>query len=263
LLRRRLRLSLTSMVSPAPPASLPVERLCAGLATATSTLANLVGRNDQDLRIPACPDWSLRQLATHVGRAHRWAAEIVGTRSAEFIEFRSVPDGKSPPGAEGQANWLTAGASRLIDAVGAADDDQVWAFTALAPARFWARRMAHETLVHMADVQLAVADVADIPADLAADAIDEWLTVMSPLNAGGNDLASVLPAGTAMTVRITGPGTAAEWLVQHMSDGVQVLPGRASSDVTLAGPASDVLLALMRRRCKSPVMRTCSIAGWR
>ncbi|MGN6679338.1 MAG: maleylpyruvate isomerase family mycothiol-dependent enzyme [Streptosporangiaceae bacterium] len=247
MLRWRLRVSLTGVVLPAPLTTLPAERLCAGLATFTTTLASLVGRNDQDLRIPACPDWTLRQLATHVGRAHRWAAEIVGTRSAEFIEFRSVPDGKSPPGAEAQAAWLTAGTSRLIDAVGAAGDDRVWAFTALAPARFWARRMAHETLVHMADVQLAVGDVADIPADLATDAIDEWLTVMSPLNAGGNDLASVIPAGTAMAVRVTGPVAAADWLVRHMPGGVQVLPGPARSDVTLAGPASNVLLALMRR----------------
>ncbi len=246
MLRWRLRVSLTGVVLPAPLTTLPAERLCAGLATFTTTLASLVGRNDQDLRIPACPDWTLRQLATHVGRAHRWAAEIVVTRSAEFIEFRSVPDGKSPPGAEGQAAWLTAGASRLIDAVGAAGDDQVWAFTALAPARFWARRMAHETLVHMADVQLAVGDVADIPADLATDAIDEWLTVMSPLNSGGNDLASVIPAGTAIAVRVTGPA-AADWLLRHMPGGVQVLPGPARGDVTLAGPASDVLLALMRR----------------
>ena len=224
---------------------MPAERLCEGLEAATATLAGVVGRADQGMRIPACPDWTLRQLATHVGRAHRWAAEIVATRSAEFIEFRSVPDGKSPAGADGQASWLTAGAGRLIDAVRAAGDDPVWAFTTLCPASFWARRMAHETLVHMADVQLATGDVIDIPADLAADAIDEWLTVMSPLNDGGNDLASILPAGAAIRVRITGPGC--EWLVRHSSDGVRVMPGPGSGDVTLAGPADDVLLVLMRR----------------
>src|SRR6185437_5667371 len=121
--------------------ALLADRLCAGLEAATATLADLVARNDQDLPIPACPDWTLRQLATHVGRAHRWAAEIVGTRAAQFIEFRLVPDGKSPAGADSQASWLTAGAGRLINAVRIAGDDQVWAFTTLAPASFWARRM--------------------------------------------------------------------------------------------------------------------------
>jgi uncharacterized protein (TIGR03083 family) len=248
LLRRRLRLSLTAVLVSRQGTALPAERLCAGLAAATATLADLVRRNDQDLRIPACPDWNLRQFATHVGRAHRWAAEIAGTRSARFIEFRSVPDGKSPPGGDGQASWLKAGASRLIDAVSTAGGDPVWAFTTLAPASFWARRMAHETLVHTTDVQLAVGDVVDIPADLAADAIDEWLAVMSPLNQGGNDLASVIPAGTALHVRVTGPGAAGEWLVTHTPDDVRAQPGPGSSDVTLAGPASDVLLVLMRRR---------------
>jgi uncharacterized protein (TIGR03083 family) len=233
--------------------TLPAERLCAGLEAYTAGLADLVARNDQAMRIPACPDWTLRQLATHVGRAHRWAGEIVATRSSEFIEFRSVPDGKSPPGAEGQASWLTAGAGRLVDAVNAAGDDLVWAFTALAPASFWARRMAHETAVHLADVQLAVGDRTEIPGDLAADAIDEWLAVMSPLNDGGHDLTSILPAGTAMRVQVTEPGAAGEWLVRHASDGVLVVRApdnsqeSGSSDVTLAGPASDVLLVLMRR----------------
>jgi len=225
--------------------ALPTERLCAGLEAAAATLADLVAINDQDLPIPACPDWTLRQLATHVGRAHRWAAEIIDTRSTQFIEFRSVPDGKSPAGADAQASWLAAGVGRLIDAVGAAGDDQVWAFTTLAPASFWSRRMLHETLVHLADVQLALGEVTEIPADLAADAIDEWLTVMSPLNNGGFDLASILPAGTAIGVQVTGPERA--WQLGHSADGVRVLPDPGTGDVTLAGPATDVLLVLMRR----------------
>jgi uncharacterized protein (TIGR03083 family) len=242
--------------------ALPAERLSAGLEAATGTLAHLVARNDQDMPIPACPDWTLRQLATHVGRAHRWAAEIVGTRSARFIEFRSVPDGKSPPGAAAQASWLTTGAGRLIDALRVAGDAQVWAFTTLAPASFWARRMAHETLVHLADVQLAVGAVTEIPADLAADAIDEWLTVMSPLNNGGNDLGSILPAGTAISVQVTGPEC--EWQIGNSADGVLVLagPGSGGGDVTLAGPAADVLLVLMRRMpVTSPSVRVSGETG--
>jgi hypothetical protein len=31
--------------------------------------------------IPTCPGWNMRQLLRHVGRAHRWAAEIIGTRA--------------------------------------------------------------------------------------------------------------------------------------------------------------------------------------
>jgi uncharacterized protein (TIGR03083 family) len=234
--------------------TLPAERLCAGLEAATAALADLVARNDQDMPIPACPDWTLRQLVTHVGRAHRWAAEIVRTRSAQYIEFRLTPDGKSPAGAGPQASWLKAGADLLIESVRAAGDDQVWAFTTLAPASFWARRMAHETLVHLADVRLALGEAIDIPADLAADAIDEWLTVMSPLNNDGNDLASILPTGTAIRVQVAGPES--EWQVRHSADGVRVAPVPGTANVTLAGPSADVLLVLMRRMpAASPSVR--------
>jgi predicted lipid carrier protein YhbT len=130
----------------------------------------------------------------------------------------------------------------------------------LAPASFWARRMVHETLVHLADAQLAAGEVSEIPADLAADAIDEWLTVMSRLNNGGNDLASILPAGATIGVQVTGPEC--EWQVGHFADGVRVAQSQGTGDVTLAGPAADVLLVLMRRMpATSPSVRVSGDAA--
>jgi len=239
---------------------LSAELLFSELDATTAALADLVDREDADLPIPTCPGWTIRQLATHVGRAHRWAAEIVATRS--FIEFRSVPDGKSPASAAERARWLTDGAGRLIDAVRNAGDELVWAFGAMSPAVFWARRMAHETLVHCADAQIAAGDSVEIQAGHAADAIDEWLTVMSRLNAGGHELAAVVPVGTSLHVQVTDPGpdTTHEWLVRHSaSDGVEVLPGRRGGDAALSGPAADVLLVLMRRA--SPADGTVQVTG--
>src|SRR5260370_40490257 len=122
-----------------------------------------------------CPDWTLRQLATHVGRAHRWAAEIVATRSAEFIPFRVVPDGRIPDDPARHAGWLREGAERLIATVREAGAAPVWAFARLRPASFWARRMAHETAVHRADAEIATGRAPVIDADIAVDAIDERL----------------------------------------------------------------------------------------
>jgi uncharacterized protein (TIGR03083 family) len=121
----------------------------------TARLAALVDTEDPALPIPACPDWTLRQLATHVGRAHRWATQIVATRSAEFIEFRSVPDARSPADQAQRGRWLTARAAMLIGAL-RGYDERVWAFSQRL-SQFWARRMAHETLVHCADAQQAAA----------------------------------------------------------------------------------------------------------
>jgi uncharacterized protein (TIGR03083 family) len=229
---------------------LPAEQCYAELDAAAAALAALVDSADPDLPVPACPGWTLRQLATHVGRAHRWAAEIVGTRSADFIEFRAVPDGRLPDDQAARGQWLTAGAGRLAEAVRNAGEDSVWAFGELRPATFWARRMAHETLVHGADAQLAAGRDVAIPAPFAADAIDEWLTVMSgPLSGRPDPRADALPPGTSLHVHATDSelGGAGEWLVRHSADGVEVLGGHGKADVALAGPAADLLLVLMRR----------------
>src|ERR1019366_3076936 len=81
---------------------------------------------DQSLPIPTCPEWTLRQLVTHVGRAHRWAAEITRRRSDAIIPFREVPDGKLPDDRAEQRAWLNAGAARIVAAVREAGSDLVW-----------------------------------------------------------------------------------------------------------------------------------------
>ncbi|HEX9031134.1 MAG TPA: maleylpyruvate isomerase family mycothiol-dependent enzyme [Streptosporangiaceae bacterium] len=231
-----------------PP--LPVIRHFAELGESTAALAALVDGAEPDLPVPSCPGWTLRQLATHVGRAHRWAAEIVRTRSADFIEFRSVPDGRLPddPGARGP--WLTSGASRLTDAVREADQDRVWAFGELRPASFWARRMAHETLVHGADAALACGRQPVLTAEFASDAIDEWLAMASGRSGGEPDPRSdALPDGRSLHVHVTDrdlDGTG-EWLVRRADGGLEVSAGHAKADVALTGPAADVLLVLLRR----------------
>ena len=159
--------------------TLPAELYYAGIDASTATLAALVDCTDPELRLPTCPDWSLRQLATHVGRAHRWAGEIVRTRSEKFIGFAAAPDGKLPAGPAEHGRWLTAGATSLIDVLREAQESLVWTFEGMAPAGFWARRMAHETSVHCADAQLAAGDPVELIPELAADAVDEWFQILS------------------------------------------------------------------------------------
>ena len=56
------------------------ERLYGEMTGSTETLAELAAGADLTRPVPTCPDWTMRQLITHVGRAHRWAAAIVATR---------------------------------------------------------------------------------------------------------------------------------------------------------------------------------------
>src|SRR5215831_790941 len=131
--------------------------LLAEVGGSAGTLAEIAATADLTTQVPTCPDWTLRQLITHVGRAHRWAAAIVATRAAEPIPFREVPDGRLPDDPAARPAWLRDGAARLAEAVSTGTGaGPVWTHLGPGPASYWARRMAHETAVHRADGQIAV-----------------------------------------------------------------------------------------------------------
>ena len=251
----------TPSPAPARPASPAPAEYYAAIESGAAAIGALVEAGDPGQPIPTCPDWTLRELAVHVGRVHRWAAQITATRAAAPPEFRTLPDGRFPAEPAAQAAWLAAGARRVAVAVDEAGQDPVWAFGATAPASFWGRRMCHETLVHAADARLAAGlPPAEIPPPVAADGIDEWLTVIMPPPAGQADpRAQVLGAGAALHVRttdVTGPGPG-EWVIRHGTGGVHVIRlagsagtgagGHARGDAVVAGPAAALLLVLLRR----------------
>jgi uncharacterized protein (TIGR03083 family) len=231
------------------------ERYYAEITASTASLGALVDGADLTLRVPTCPDWTLRQLATHVGRVQRWATEIVSTRSAQAIAFRDVPDGRIPDDPAGHAGWLRAGADRLIAALGQAGDVPVWTFGPQRAAPFWARRMTHETAVHCADAQITVsgaegqATAPAIAADVAADGIDEWLTEMAAPGDGDPDLrAAGLAEGESLHVHAADvPDGTGEWLVSHDPAGITVRRVHDKGTIALRGGASDLLLVLLQR----------------
>src|SRR5215471_6583608 len=232
---------------------LNADRYAAEIEASTAGLAEILADYDQSLPIPTCPEWTLRQLVTHVGRAHRWAAEITRTRSDAVIPFRAVPDGKLPDDRAGQCAWLRAGAARIVDAVREAGSDLVWTFTGPAPAGFWIRRMAHETLVHRADAQLAAGAEPEpvIEGEIAADAIDEWLMLLTGGVLGNAGVRTkALPAGAGLHIHATddGLGGRGEWVIRNDAGGLTVEPGHGKGDAALTGPAVSLLLVLMRRR---------------
>jgi uncharacterized protein (TIGR03083 family) len=225
------------------------DRFFAEIRSSAGTLADIVRTENPDLPIPTCPGWSLRQLATHLGRVHRWAAETVRTRAAQRIPFDAAPDGQYPAERAAQAAWVTAGADRVIAAVRDAGPAEVWAFGSMAPATFWARRQAHETMMHRADAELAAGRAVVLDPALAADGIDEWLSsVADPRYRRQAPGAAVLAAGAVMHLHAAdAPGGPRDWLVSAGADGITVRDGQGRADVTVAGPAARLLLVLVRR----------------
>jgi uncharacterized protein (TIGR03083 family) len=229
------------------------DRFVAELRGGTAELAGIVC-DDQARPVPTCPGWTFRELATHVGRGHRWAAELVATRAAGPIPMREVPDGKLPGGPGQQVAWLNAAADLVAAAVAAAGDEQVWTFVGSRPARFWLRRRAHETAVHLADAQLASGREPGLAADLAADGVGEWLDIITSSSQAAAGVVQGQPEGLrgdgqTLHFHATDPGLAGagEWLVRRLPSGVTAEPGHAKADVAVRGPAARLLLVLTRR----------------
>jgi uncharacterized protein (TIGR03083 family) len=244
------------------------ERFYAVIDGDTARVAEIVAGGPEASRpdrlahpVPACPDWTFKQLATHVGRGHRWAAEIVATRCAEAIPMREVPEGKFPDDPAVQAEWVNGGAARVIDAIQEAGSAPVWTLGGIGPASWWARRRAHEVSVHLADVLLAMgedvatgAGTAYQSADLAADGVDEWLGLVAAASQGAAKGAPSWPAtergeGQTLHFHATDPGLdgSGEWLVRRAPSGTTVEAGHAKADAAVRGPAAALLLVLLRR----------------
>jgi uncharacterized protein (TIGR03083 family) len=200
-----------------------------------------------DTPVPTCPGWTLRTLATHVGRGDRWAATLVEDRATEFVDPRSVPGGKPPEGPGEIADWLAGGVARLHDAVAATGArTTVWTFLGPRPAGWWVRRRLHEVVVHRADAALALGVPFDVPAPVAADGVSEWLAMVAARPRGAQP---PLDEGATLHLHATddGLGAGGEWMVRHSGGGVVWEHGHGKGAVAVRGAAADLLLAVVRR----------------
>jgi uncharacterized protein (TIGR03083 family) len=218
----------------------------------TDGLVRALRDTDPGTRVPTCPEWTVADLAAHVGRAHRRAAAIVNGRATAAPRFSDVDDGQLPAGAQPRADWLRAGATALVQAVReAGPDTTVWSWTEDQRAGRWLRRMVHETVVHRVDAELAVGRPFDVAPDLAADGITELLELLaSPKTVAFLPaLARLRGDGQTLHFHATDDGLAAagEWLVRRTPSGVTFEHGHGKGDVAVRGRAANLLLVLYGR----------------
>ncbi|WP_428952005.1 maleylpyruvate isomerase N-terminal domain-containing protein [Streptomyces sp. cg35] len=239
--------------APQSPGQLSHDRHCDEIIAQTALLRGHLADADLSVTVPTCPDWSLRELAEHVGRAHRWAEAMVRTRATEALPEDEVPD-RAPRDSTAATlgSWLDDGARRLADTLRAAGPDTAcWSWAWRHDAGFWARRMTHETVIHRADAALAAKDDYDVAPEVAADAIEEWLRIVRFVqDVDARDCAQELKAG-GRTLHLhatdTAPELAAEWLIELRDEGIVWRRDHAKADVALRGPLTAVLLAFYRR----------------
>ncbi|MEU6084976.1 maleylpyruvate isomerase family mycothiol-dependent enzyme [Streptomyces sp. NPDC047108] len=230
------------------------DRYCSEVTVQTGLLRDAIRGADLSATVPTCPDWTLGDLARHVGGSHRWAAEIVRTRAADEIPEEEVPGYAGPDGDDPSAldAWLAEGAGLLESVLRESGPDAaVWTWAPERTAGFWARRMTHETVVHRADAERTVDRAFTVAPDVAADTIDEWLEILSDLSATGQDpeLAELRGAGRSIHLHATdtAPALDAEWLIEFGAERFTWRRAHAKATVALRGPVADVLQVFYRR----------------
>ncbi len=223
----------------------------------------LAGRIAADQPIATCPDWDAAALFLHLGTIHRWVTTILEQLPQERISRRGI-EVNAPADGEWAA-WLAVGAEGLSEVAAATDPDEpVWTWGADHHARWWNRRMLHETAVHNADLALALGEGFEIDPLVAADGVCElldntaarltWPGATPPTSNStvhlhttntrdhrGNASEDPAPGQDSLL------GELGEWMVT-MSDGtVTHVHGHGKGDTAVRGPATEIMLVLNSR----------------
>ncbi len=160
-----------------------------------ATMAAIADIVPLDSPVPSCPDWDLRELIVHTGIVHRHKAALV--RDAWVDSQPERPHG--PFGAD-LIVWFEEGVADLVTVLRNADLTQpAWTWCVHEhSARWWVRRMAHETAIHRADAELAGGLVPELDQELAVDGADE---VINESLVGGPAWGTVTPKDRVFELR--------------------------------------------------------------
>ncbi|MFD9411404.1 maleylpyruvate isomerase family mycothiol-dependent enzyme [Streptomyces sp. NPDC059989] len=215
--------------------------------------------------VPSCPGWSVSDLIGHLGGVHRFVAHILRERLTEAPDpgdlslygLPAHPDvlaawprpERAPnrqPAPDALTAWYAEGARALAGLFRELGPDvPVWSWSAEQSSGFWLRMQTIELAVHRWDAQSATGTPGPLDPALAADAVDQAVTVMAP--ARHSQETARAAAGERYRFRRTdGPES---WTVLFSGDEVVAESDpEAPADVEAEGPASDLALFLWGRQ---------------
>src|SRR3954469_22282408 len=188
----------------------------------TAAFAGALMRGDVDAQVPTCPDWKLLDLTKHVGGVMGfWTHVLCEGTGRPKPEFPEEP-GPAP------TMWFTTIASALVGELKATPPEtEVWTWDPNdQSARFAARGIAHETVIHRFDAQSAGGNAQPIEPGLAADGIEEIFAMIdASTDSGRGD-------GQALHLHGTDEGVDGnEWLIGMNPDGLDVKREHAKGDL--------------------------------
>ncbi|MCM4080113.1 maleylpyruvate isomerase family mycothiol-dependent enzyme [Paractinoplanes hotanensis] len=133
-----------------------------------------------DVTVPSCPEWTLFDLARHLGEGRQsWAATVAAGPGATS---KAPPGGPSAPrDREALTAWLASSTQLLLDALREAGPDRgcwTWWGDSQSPqnSAAVARHQLQEVAVHTYDAQLAAGQAQPLPVDVALDGVEDFLS---------------------------------------------------------------------------------------
>jgi len=173
-------------------------RYCDDIVSQAEGLARLLAGADCSAPVPTCPGWTLADLADHVTRNLRGLLDAVAGAEERRVRLRAgggvvgapVRPRRSGSDAEPRAPRAPSGAGAAARAITPAATDVAAALRHAGPnlrirwcgldgsSCTWARRGAHDLLIHRADAALALGVPFTASADAGADALDELLELL-------------------------------------------------------------------------------------
>lgn len=230
-------------------------------------LAEAARQSGLDADVPTCPGWDVRELLRHLSMIHLWAAGHVaelheGSWGGELDDLAEFwPDlAVFWPDDEDLIDWYLKTNANLIDKLESSPPDlDAWTFLpAPSPLAMWSRRQAHETAVHRFDAENAAGIATSFDSVFASDGIDEILAAFGPRK-------GEFPISEVKTMAVHATDANDQWHVTMAPDGITTFRGVGPADVSIAGDAADIYLAVWNRGDNSDLTITGDrevLAAW-
>ncbi|MBV1854865.1 maleylpyruvate isomerase N-terminal domain-containing protein [Catellatospora tritici] len=210
-----------------------------------------------DVQVPTCPEWTLFDLARHIGEGRRSWAATVAAGPAALAKVTAAGAPAAPREREALVAWLAESTRQLLDALREAGPDRgcwTWWDTSQSPQTCGAvaRHQLQEIAVHTYDAQLTVGDPRPLPTEVALDGVEDFLfTCCATTSAWPHEPATVdyhaaegrswrqrLSADGSRTTRLPEPGTPPATATDEAPD---------AATVSALGTASELVLAMYGR----------------
>jgi uncharacterized protein (TIGR03083 family) len=218
---------------------------CAAIQRETDAFVRVTTGADLTTPVPACPGWTLVDLIRHTGGLQRWFTGLLRELTPQRFPPRDA-DSELPVDPAQYPAWVADGAAAAGAVLRATDPDApMWAWAADRHARFWARRMLFETLVHRVDAEHALGLSSAIDPVLAADGVDEFLANLPYAEQFTPRVAEL--RGADEVIRFECADLDRRWAVRLRRDGFGLDPDATTAHATVRAAAADLLLFVYGR----------------